>query len=462
MEAPTNKISSFSLLCINIGFIIGAGIFTSLPIACTYVGSGIVLCFVVAFVESILRNMPSILPGASIPCNGGFYMHMCRLVHPIAGYFIFIDTILMTLILTLLGTMFAVYVNMLFPANQLIVAMLAIIVFGVIGCFGLQTGAKVQNILVILLIVALGVFIVYGMMSIDSTKINFKSIISPEGMTLTSFGAALGMMTSALGGGFQGMILADNLENPRKQIISSFILSTSIVAIFYAAMGVVTVGVNSSDPVDSLGAVAKINMPTAVYLFFIVCGALFALATTINGMLLTTSANLDMMARDKLLPSCFAKKNRFGQNPWCIIFIVVVVCGILVLNIDITLLMSVSSVLTILSGVLKFLPVLKLPKRYPHCYKNAMVRLPQWMVYGMIFIAFAFCVYEGYSLVVEAQSSLWWGVLATLAVCFGYFLLRVLFVKKKTGENLLENMAAPYKPWEEMEATYAAIDNAEV
>ena len=84
------------------------------------------------------------------------------------------------------------------------------------------------------------------------------------------------------------------------------------------------------------------------------------------------------------------------------------------------------------------------------------------MVYGMIFIALAFCVYEGYSLVVEAQSSLWWGVLATLAVCFGYFLLRVLFVKKKTGENLLENMAAPYKPWEEMEATYAAIDNAEV
>lgn len=460
-QIKPGKITLFSAVCLNIGTIIGAGIFSSLPMAAKMVGSGIVLTFIVAAIELTMRSLPSILPGAAIPCSSGFYMHLCRLVHPLAGYFRLIKNLQTVFLLSLLCTMVADYINMIVPVNPTACAIATMLIFGVIGYFGLQTGTKVQNIMVVILMVVLALFVVFGLRAIDSRYLSVKSILLPTTMTITGFGAALGVLTGALGGATEILNLADDLENPGKTVMSSYFISTFAVCFFYILMGVAVVGTSPVEAIGSLGDSAKLFMPRTFYMIFLVGGALFALCTTINGALLGNVASMDMIARDKVFPAAFLKKNKYGQNVWCLVLMVAPVLFILTFRLNVDLLMSVTAALGILLAFLLFLPVIRLPKRYPHCYRHAVVRYPQWLVWLMIIVSSSFCVYEFYSLIVTNEAKVWWAVLATLIVMFAYFFIRRAYLLRKTGEDLIQIMSAPYEPWEEMERTYAAMDAAD-
>lgn len=61
-------------------------------------------------------------------------------------------------------------------------------------------------------------------------------------------------------------------------------ISTFAVAILYGLIGIVASGVLPVREVagQSLDVVAKEIMPYAVYIFFILCGAMFALISTLN------------------------------------------------------------------------------------------------------------------------------------------------------------------------------------
>lgn len=63
------------------------------------------------------------------------------------------------------------------------------------------------------------------------------------------------------------------------------ILSTAIVAIFYAFVGIVAACVLPLDKVAgvNISVVAKEVFPAPIYLFFVIGGAWFALLTTLNG-----------------------------------------------------------------------------------------------------------------------------------------------------------------------------------
>lgn len=459
MESLSNrkaKIGFFSANALCIGTIIGAGIFGSLPAASVMVGSGIALCFVVAYLEIIIRTLPAIIPSSAIPSSSGFYMHLSRLVHPVAGFMQVIKIMLTIFILTLLATLFGTYLNLLIPVNLTVASVTIIILFCVIGYFGLEAGAKVQNMMVSILLVALSIFVVLGLVKINPEYLSLKGIIFPTGITLTGFGAALGMLTSALGGSAEVLMsIADDLENPKTNITKYFISSTGIVVVFYILMGLVVVGSGPLDASSSLGNIAEKFMPTYLYLFFIVGGAIFAITTTINGLLLSTVAAMDLIAKDKVLPEIFEKKNKYGQNTYCLVLVGFICIFVLLFKFSIMALMSVASFLTIVVAVVQFLPVIKLPKRYPNCYKHSTINFPQWSIYLMIFISFCFCLFEAYSLVVSSTTGLWYAILITGIVCFCYFLLRKSYLKRK-GYDLFAIMSEPYEPWEEMERKYAA------
>ena len=79
------KMGLFTVICMCVGTIIGAGVFGSLPNAVSLTGSTIVLVFIVAVVEVLLRYFPSVSVSAAIPAPAGFYMQLSRLVSPYLG-----------------------------------------------------------------------------------------------------------------------------------------------------------------------------------------------------------------------------------------------------------------------------------------------------------------------------------------------------------------------------------------
>ncbi|MDO5134531.1 MAG: CocE/NonD family hydrolase C-terminal non-catalytic domain-containing protein [Eubacteriales bacterium] len=75
-----------SCILMGISSIIGASVFATTPIAIKIIGgNGIVVGFICAALFVFVRSIPEMLMVAALPANGGSYMYLPRLVHPILG-----------------------------------------------------------------------------------------------------------------------------------------------------------------------------------------------------------------------------------------------------------------------------------------------------------------------------------------------------------------------------------------
>ena len=122
------------------------------------------------------------------------------------------------------------------------------------------------------------------------------------------------MLSFACGG---AKFLAENggeVENPGKTIPRAMVVSTVLVAVFYALVGFVAAGVLPLDQVagKNISVVAKEIFPAPVYLFFVIGGAWFALLTTLNGTLSWVTRGLQRASFDGWLPASWGKENKNG------------------------------------------------------------------------------------------------------------------------------------------------------
>ena len=444
----------FTITCMCIGTIIGAGIFGSLPRSVNFVGPAIALVFVIAGIEVVFRYTPSVIVSSAIPAPAGFYMQLSRLVSPYLGVLQFMQVLFSIFSQAALATIFASYLNMVVNIDTTVAGIGVLLLFGILGYFGTQTGAKVQNWMVVLLIIALLTYIGMGLPNIKPEYFTFSKAISLEGIPITSFGAALGLSAGALNGGWVGVTYADKMINPHRNIFMAFIISTCIAGALYALMGIVTCGVAAPDQRTTLGAVAQLYMSTTVWYFFIISGALMAIATTINGSIIFSLKNLGVIATDKVLPEVFARKNAHDISVACLLVVVLSDIFVVSFKLPVSTLISVQSALAMILAMAQFIPVIILPKRYPNCYKNARFKLPMPVVYVMIIISSCFCIYEIYSMIVNSEIEVWIGVVLTIALGYAYFIKRKSYLASRSVD-LLAIMSEPYKPWEEKEMELA-------
>lgn len=126
---------------------------------------------------------------------------------------------------------------------------------------------------------------------------------------------------------------AGEVKDAGKTVPRAMILSTVIVAVFYALIGVVASGVLPLDQVafQPLTLVAQTIFPAWLYYFFVIGGALFALATTLNGTLSWVTRGLQLSAQDGWLPEICAKENK-GGTPVVLLLVFYVVGAIPVLT----------------------------------------------------------------------------------------------------------------------------------
>ena len=210
------KIGLFTLIAFCMGDTIGAGIFSTLPLMVGNAGSGIGWVWVGAVSLTIFVNIPSVLPSSSLPCPSASYTIPCRLLNPYIGFFELVNMMNYFLILGLICLFYASYVAILIPGiNQTVVALAVLIVFWIINIIGVEMGTVVQNVLVVLLAVALVMYIVIGVPHVSSENLTFGDVIAPE-ISFAGFCAALAMGYTCLGGSFTGcLVLGDRVRNPR-------------------------------------------------------------------------------------------------------------------------------------------------------------------------------------------------------------------------------------------------------
>ena len=223
---------------INLGAIIGSGIFVVTGIAAGYAGSAIVISIIVAAVVSILTAMSIVELTMWDPREGGVYDYARKLISPLAG---FISGWMWALSNTLIGAAvalsFAFYLAAIVPGLSVnIVAALICLLFTILNYYGASHSSEINNIIVVAKLVLISFFIGFGLLFINISNFQPFQPFQP-GMFVGAF-----YIFFAFGGFARVTVIAEEVKEPRKNISKAVFLSIAISVVFYVLVALVAIG----------------------------------------------------------------------------------------------------------------------------------------------------------------------------------------------------------------------------
>jgi APA family basic amino acid/polyamine antiporter len=238
----------FDATMVVVGGIIGSGIFinpyivaqrldtTPLVLAAWAAGGAIALAGALAYAEL----------GALFPKVGGQYAYLRDAYHPLAGFLYgwALLAVIESGAIAAVAIAFANYALRLIGRSDLSTAPLAIgslVLLSAINYVGVKPGSRVLNVFVVLKVAALGVLIVFG--AFAPATAGWWSAIRPASpapaSAMVSFGAALVPILFAYGGWQNANYVAEEIENPRRNLPISILAGTVAVVIIYLLVNVV-------------------------------------------------------------------------------------------------------------------------------------------------------------------------------------------------------------------------------
>ncbi|MBN1572190.1 MAG: amino acid permease [Deltaproteobacteria bacterium] len=370
------------VVAIGIGQTIGAGVFAMTGIAIGMCGTALPIAYTLAIIPVACLMLPSAFLGATIPTVGGNYTYPSRLFSPLAafmGVWIFVIGFFFGFI-PMLAVTIVEYLRAYFPNLPITSTSIAIITFFyIINIFGIRLAAVIQGIMVLILISALIMYDVVGLPHVS--LVNFE-VLFPKG-SLSLVGASALLIFPYLGA--NAIIeLGGEIKKPERVIPVSFVIILSVVAVIYITMSVVAVGVTGWETCadKTLTESAKAFLTGIPFHYFIICGALLAITTTLNATFMWSPKSLMIVAKDGLLPPLLTRVNKkFGtpHNMLTMIWafsIIAIIC-----NIDLKSLALCSSI----GGLFIYIPVqisaLLLKKKRPEEYAKSQLKVPGWILY---------------------------------------------------------------------------------
>ena len=320
------------LMGIGVGQIIGSGIMALTGICIALTGAGAPYAFLLAAVLVICPNMVLAVLGSAVPATGGMYTYVRDYIGKKTGFFYLALLVAGQLVLAMFAITFATYACSLIPGlNETVVAFGILTLCYVMNLIGVDMAAKLQNILVLVLIGAMVLFVVFGLPKVNWSVFVGMDNIMPNGFV--SFLTAASLLTFATGGAEFLSELGGEMKNPGRDLPRAMIGSTVLVAVIYAFIGVVAAGVLPVDQVagESLVMVAQEIFPNPLFVFFIVGGGMFAVASTLNATFTWCTKGLLIAAEEGWLPKQAAAIGK-GGTPWVLLTIFYIIGAIPILT----------------------------------------------------------------------------------------------------------------------------------
>lgn len=370
------------LMGMAVGQIIGAGIMSLTGVAIGMTGKSVTLAFIVAAIYVIINAFPFVILGSTVRMRGGQYTQIAFLAGKFwAGMFI-ICYICSRITTAMYAISFADYFLALFPGvNHKLVAFLCLTVFYMLNLFGIQGAAKIQNAMVILMAAALALFTAFGL-----TKIQPGVFSGPDFMPNGIIGvlSAGALLSFATGGATVIINFGAESKNPTKDVPFVIIVSTLAVAVLYALMSLVAANVLPISEVANkpLSLVAKAVLPPALFVFFIVGGAGFALTTTLNATLGWVTKPLMQACDDGWFPKKLASLNKYNV-PWILLTFFYLV-GLLPILIGWNISFIANSALVLNNAfiVLMSLTIVRIPKLVPDIWAKSSFHVSNGVLWG--------------------------------------------------------------------------------
>lgn len=303
-------------VAIEVGLIVGAGLFALTGVATDLAGPAVFLSYVVSFAIVTLGLVPTAVLGAAYPTIAGNYRYPREFVSPHVA-FLAAWGLTVSMFgggLPLYALSFGQYVETLVAVPPQMTAVAALTFFFGVNLLGIRPATRVQLALFVTLVASLLSFIVLGLPAVDPGAFD---PLFPTGATGVVTGAAV-LYFVCLGANFI-VDLGGDVRAATVTIPKSFAVSIPLALALYSLVAFVAVGAVGPAALagESLAVPAEAVLPPAFVTFFVVGGALFATATTLNAVFMIAPKYLAALAADDVFPELLAAENdRWGTPHW--------------------------------------------------------------------------------------------------------------------------------------------------
>lgn len=361
------SIGLWSAVAINVGAIIGGGIFVVTGIVAGLAGSALIISMIIAGVVAFFTALSFAELTAWKPIEGGVYAYGKMLVSPFAGFlggWMWIIANTFTGAAVSLG--FAYYLTAAFPGlpSNIIAAALCL-AFMLLNIVGAKESATVNNILVVIKLAILGFFVAFGAFHV--------SLGNFEPFTPLSSGVLYGafFIFFAYGGFARIAVISEEVKDAKRNVPLALLLSLIISIIVYVLVGIISVGLVSAPVLASSNSPlttaveATNNLVAAQIISF---GGLVATASVLLTAILGVSRMQFSMARGKDFPAVFAKIHPKFRTPIYAIIATGIIMALLVLFVDLNRVIALSTFSLLLNYIITNISAYKLdnPNRRYH------------------------------------------------------------------------------------------------
>ena len=405
---------------IAVGQIIGAGVVALTGVAIGMTGPSVILAYLASAVLVLVVTALIMMAGTTLPAIGAYYAWTSRLCGGWMGSIVLALTLLASVSFALYGSSFGLYLSPLFPVlsvNQW--GMLVVVLLFIGNLLGLQMAARLQMILVLLLVSALSLYAGFAAPKMD---LSLLTPMFPAG--LTGFITAVFLLKFATSGAYMVVGLSGEMLEPRKTI--PLVMTAATVAVLYALVALASVGtIEWQQMVDQpLTVAGRQFLPGWAMTYFLVFGAGLAIITTLNSQFMQLPRTFMLASWDGLLPEWFGQINQRGA-PWVILTVMLVV-GIAPLLADLKIgdIARAASIAAALPAFFVYWAIMQIPDVYPERYAASWFGMRRSYLWGLFVVSQFANVVGVYFLAQDLQASVIWVLVIWSVLSLIYYPLR--------------------------------------
>jgi len=335
---------------IGVGSMVGAGIFALLGAAGEVAGSAVWLSFLIAGVIAGLQGYSFAKLGAKYPTGGGLITYLSRGFGEghIAGIGAWLFFTAGSIVVAMIAASFGGYASSVVAQGDAFWAkalgVLLIVVMTILNAIGSTAVARVQSVLVTIVLGILIVFAAVTIVNLDPALLapsgypRFQDIIASVALTFFAF-LGFGVIT----------FTAKDLPNPSRQLPRAIYLALAIATTVYVAVSLGVFGTLTADQVVEYGttAIAEAAKPTlgqAGYVLMVIT-ALLSTTGAVNAGLYPSIGMTRHLASIGQFPPVFDRS--LGRFPVGLL-VMAGFASILVAGFDLTAIASIGSAVALL------------------------------------------------------------------------------------------------------------------
>ncbi len=306
-------VTLFEAIMINLGAIIGAGIFVIIGIAISDAGPSVFISIIISAIVALLTGISFSRIAMSVSKEGGTYEYAKVALSPFAGFiggwmWMLGNIIAIAAVSLSLGSYANALLGTTFPI--IVFAFGAVVAFAAINVYGIKNSTKPITFIAMITVLVLAPFIAFGAGAFHI--VNFNNLF-PNGLSGTLLGASI--IFFAFTGFSRVTTIGEEVIKPSSTIPKAIIISIVISTFLYIAVALVAVGLvpytalsHVSSPLSVAISVLHDNFLGA----FIAIGGVTATAGVAFTGILGVSRVFFAMGRDRELPGFLGRIDRFS------------------------------------------------------------------------------------------------------------------------------------------------------